>query len=426
MGNRCHCNIISFGHMNLYLLLIPLGAVLTVGIESIIFNSEKLGRRKGGEQQHPIIITINYALGLCLSFIPFIISKVRSKRINKSNISPVDKVMNKYNINNEISKKKKLLWILLSSVLDFIAKVVYYYNWIDSEAYLTFWATNLILMSLLSYFLLKTKLYKHHYISIGSIAVLGIVSNIVWGYFTPAMIKKNYLGYIMYFLAESISYILYVLYKFFMIKKYIKSYAILFFQGLVELILGIIFLFIATKYINSFENYEEYFQNLNGKEIAFFITLMIIHFLTYLTIFIIIDIFTPFHIFLLNIISKVIISFFNTDIWRQKAEFSVYLIFLIISIFMILIYIEIIQLNFWGLSFMTKKSIEERAKLDAINSILNINNDENDNNNDKDNESSFKNNEPDSNMITVSGYTFELRNINKENLIQLLPSDNDE
>ena len=153
---------------------------------------------------------------------------------------------------------------------------------------------------------------------------------------------------------------------------------------------------------------------------------MIIHFLTYLTIFIIIDIFTPFHIFLLNIISKVIISFFNTDIWRQKAEFSVYLIFLIISIFMILIYIEIIQLNFWGLSFMTKKSIEERAKLDAINSILNINNDENDNNNDKDNDSSIKNNEPDSNMITVSGYTFELRNINKENLIQLLPSDNDE
>ena len=314
----------------------------------------------------------------------------------------------------------------MSSVLDFIAKVVYYYNWIDSEAYLTFWATNLILMSLLSYFLLKTKLYKHHYISIGSIAVLGIVSNIVWGYFTPAMIKKNYLGYIMYFLAESISYILYVLYKFFMIKKYIKSYAILFFQGLVELILGIIFLFIATKYINSFENYEEYFQNLNGKEIAFFITLMIIHFLAYLTIFIIIDIFTPFHIFLLNIISKVIISFFNTDIWRQKAEFSVYLIFLIISIFMILIYIEIIQLNFWGLSFMTKKSIEERAKLDAINSILNINNDENDNNNDKDNDSSIKNNEPDSNKITVSGYTFELRNINKENLIQLLPSDNDE
>ena len=368
MSKRCSCNIISCGHINLYLLLIPLGAFLTVSIELVLNESEKFNRRGKGQQQHPVLIVINYALGLCLSFICFIIYKVCNKRTKKSNVLVVDIIM----IKSYITKKEKFLWILLVSVLDFIAKVVYCYNWNKSQDYLTFWATNIILMSLLSYCILKMKLYKHHYISIGTIAILGLTINFAGGYFSSDILKENYLGYIMYFLAESVFNILYVLYKFLMLKKFIKSYSILIFQGLIELILGIILLFLATKFFKSFENYKDYFQDLNGKEIAIFISLLIIHFLTYLTIFIIIDIFTPFHIFLLNMISKVILSFFDSKIWSFKAQVTVYLIFLIISIFMSLIFIEIIQLNFCGLSYMTKKSIEKRAKFDSIGTTLDI------------------------------------------------------
>ena len=46
---------------------------------------------------------------------------------------------------------------------------------------------------------------------------------------------------------------------------------------------------------------------------------------------------------------------------------------------MILIFIEIVELNFCGLSYMTKKNIEFRARLDCI---MNRNN--NDNNDDED------------------------------------------
>ena len=45
---------------------------------------------------------------------------------------------------------------------------------------------------------------------------------------------------------------------------------------------------------------------------------------------------------------------------------------------MILVFIEIIQLNFCGLSYMTKKNIEERARID---SMFNEDNDDEDSNN---------------------------------------------
>ena len=85
MSQKCKCNIISFGNINLYILLIPLGALFSTA-ENIISNlSEKLGKKTIETGQHPIIICIIYALGLCLSFILFIIYKKCNKRNKNSN-----------------------------------------------------------------------------------------------------------------------------------------------------------------------------------------------------------------------------------------------------------------------------------------------------------------------------------------------------
>ena len=146
------------------------------------------------------------------------------------------------------------------------------------------------------------KLFKHHYLSIIIITLFGIAHNFIEGHFITENFTQNYKGHIIYFFAESIFNVSYVLYKFFMIKKFIKSYAILFFQGLIELILGIIFLAITTKYFPEFDSLTTYLENLDSSDITIFISLIFINFVTYVTIFIIIDIFTPFHIFLLNIL----------------------------------------------------------------------------------------------------------------------------
>ncbi len=271
------------------------------------------------------------------------------------------------------------------------------------------------MQSLFSYWLLKIKLYRHHYLSIIFITIIGLTYNFCSGFFTLDKIKKNYKGYINYFVAESIYNILYVLYKFFMIKKFIKSYEILFYQGVYELVFGIITLAITTKYFKQFDNFYSYFDGLEGKEIGRFISLVFINFIKFFTIFINIEIFGPFHIFLLDILAGIIISFFDNDLSKFDVFISIaYFVLLIICIFMILVFIEIIQLNFCGLSTMTKKSIEERARLD---SLMNDDNNENEDIN-------LKDKDKDEKVITVDDYTFELKefqNNNKSN--KLIPSD---
>ena len=78
MSNKCKCNLISFGHINLYILLIPLGAFFRTANDLVTSKSIKLYQTKirEPEKQHPVIITINYVIGLCLSFILFIIYKI--------------------------------------------------------------------------------------------------------------------------------------------------------------------------------------------------------------------------------------------------------------------------------------------------------------------------------------------------------------
>ena len=271
------------------------------------------------------------------------------------------------------------------------------------------------MQSLFSYWLLKIKLYRHHYLSIIFITIIGLTYKFCSGFFTLDKIKKNYKGYINYFVAESIYNILYVLYKFFMIKKFIKSYEILFYQGVYELVFGIITLEITTKYFKQFDNFYSYIDGLEGKEIGRFISLVFINFIKFFTIFINIEIFRPFHIFLLDILAGIIISFFDNDLSKFDVSLSIaYFVLLIICIFMILVFIEIIQLNFCGLSTMTKKSIEERARLDSLM---------NDGNN-KNEDINLKDKNKDEKVITVDDYTFELKefqNNNKSN--KLIPSD---
>ena len=409
MSKKCRCNIISFGHTNIYLLLILLGASLKAVKEKVISLSDKLSKGKATEtyKQHPVIITINYSMGLCITFILFIIYKIYNKHKNKKILSS-EKMMNSQN--KKISLKEKFLWILLGAPFDFFANLIYSYNWIKEEDYLCYWPSNMLLMTLFSYLILKMKLFKHHYLSIIIITIFGIFHNFIAGHFNKKKFIENFRGYLIYFLAESIFNILYVLYKFFMIKKSIKSYGILSFQGLIELILGIIILAITTIHYPKLDDFNRFIEKIEPKEIAIFCSLILINFLTFLTIFIIIDIFTPFHIFLLNILSEIITGFIIGTYSSETYKAILYCIFIIICIFMVLVFIEIINLNFCGLSTMTKKNIEERAKHDTI--LL-------DKDGNVDNASNIK--DIGVQDINCGEYSFELKDFNNDESSQILP-----
>ena len=103
MDRKCRCKIISFDHINLYLLIIPLGALFKAAKDLVQINSDKLGETKI-KGQHPIIATINYALGLCLSFIFFIIYIIYNKKHETGNLLIFENVVNKLAPNKTIKK----------------------------------------------------------------------------------------------------------------------------------------------------------------------------------------------------------------------------------------------------------------------------------------------------------------------------------
>ena len=67
--------------------------------------------------------------------------------------------------------------------------------------------------------------------------------------------------------------------------------------------------------------------------------------------------FTPMHIIFLLMIGELFLSF-EAEKFDAKKISSLFII--VIELFMLLIFTEIIELHFWGLDYNTKKSINDR------------------------------------------------------------------
>ena len=195
------------------------------------------------------------------------------------------------------------------------------------------------------------------------------------------------------------------MHKYLIYTKYIQPYEILFIQGIIEFILGVITLIITTKF-DEIDNFFDFIQSLDRKEIGLIIAMIICQFFIYSIQIKIIDIFSPFHVFLLDILNDFIQFFIMIDKFDSNLRIIISTIVCIIVCFvMILIFIEIIELNFCGLSYMTKKNIELRARQDP-----NITN------------------KDDDRGISFDGYSLSLKKdkINKLNDVnELIPIDRD-
>ena len=185
----CNKKIISLGKTNKFLFLILVAGVLFI---SLIF-VENFSKSFTEQKKHPVIYTLTYSIGLSLSFILLIIYKIRNKRNNKNlnsllfnKTSKTDAITIKtvFTPSKQITKTQKLLWIFLISVINYFAYILLCVFWINLDNYLNTWGFNLIVMSVFSYFLLKIKLYRHHYLAIIFIIIFGFLYNTVTGRFT--------------------------------------------------------------------------------------------------------------------------------------------------------------------------------------------------------------------------------------------------
>ena len=352
---KCKCKIISLGTINKKFLLIIIHVIACL-ISMLIKKKTKFFSEKN---DHPIVYCIIYSLGLCFSFIFLVIYKLYNKKKEQANKTDIEQ---NYLISLLVPNQTKVISIIEKFL--FISLV-------------NSWPVIIISMTLFSYLFLKVKLYKHHYLSMVIIIIIGLFYNVLLDVFDKENMKNNYKFFITFLCSEILNSLVYFLYKYYMHIKYIISFEIIFYQGIIELIFGIITLIITTS-INKVDNFIAFCNELNAKEGLLIAALILTNFISSIFMITIINIFSPFHIFLSTALTD-FLSFFSV-IYTSKGlnnkgeKIEAYVIilailFFIIGLFMILIYIEIIQLDFCGLSNMTIKNIQLRAQLDCLENI---------------------------------------------------------
>lgn len=365
------CRVITCGKINKKIILIIVGGLvysLHLYIES---ESEIFG---GNTNEFPVIYTMMYSICLCLSFSLLLIFNVYSKKKKDKITSSL--IEDKGNIifekNDTIKKKiiswkEKLLWIFLVSIIDYIAYLFSSIYWLDNGNYVDTLQTNIIFMSIFAYLILKLKLHKHHYLCISVIIIRSIAYTIIFNVYKKDPSKKNdIVPYIVSFVTEIVFSLTYVMSKYFMLIKYIHPFEIMFFEGIFELFFSIMTLIISSS-IGKLDNISHFLEKFKYMEVFILISWIIVNFIYHAILFKVIDIFSPFYIHISILLSEFLSFFFKLD-GLSIGQLIFYIISFIVCPFMILVFLEIIELNFCGLSEMTAKNIELRALLDsAIN-----------------------------------------------------------
>ena len=247
----------------------------------------------------------------------------------------------------------------------------------------------------------KNKLYRHHYLSIVSIILLGLVIDLITGYIQKEIVDDTLLLFLKFL--KQIFFALYnVIAKYVMEKKYVSVYEFSFYVGLFNLIVFLIFA-IFDYYFLKWIKFMEYFDNFDITQL--FIILGIVF--TQLGINIT-SLFTaknnsPCHVFIIFVFGQIAYYvYFSGDFKLIIILITIFI--LVIILFLSLIFNEIIEINFCKLSYNTKRNIMKRAEDDIIfksdNNSLNESNSKNESrsSNDSDNKGE-EINEKDENLI---------------------------
>ena len=359
------CKVISFGKINKkFFILMIIGTIIYALLDHL-----KTILKFSDENKHPIIFTISFSLAKCLfSIILFFFLKFKKNSAANINFTILEKKGRKL----EVSKRQKFLWILLVSYINFTSNILYSIFCLDVNYLndINTWLVDILSLALFSRFILKKKLYRHHFLSI-IIFIPFIALD-----FTFDMMSYN--GAFIRSLVNNLTHIIinltYVLYKYFMLVKCINYYEILTYEGIIELFLGIVTIIITT-YIGYIDNFLDFIYDIDKIQIIYLIIFIFLQFFYYLIIVKIIDIFTAFHTFLFSLFSELLFSFLNLILYNtisfsllnksiKKPLYAYILNVILISTcnFAIMVYLEWIELNFCNLSGKIKKNLEIRAQ----------------------------------------------------------------
>ena len=278
------------------------------------------------------------------------------------------KISNKHDANIRISKKRKCLHYFILCLL-FILNIcfgnlssIFTNKRIESNLFpnsdLNFIFTEIIFLCCISAFLLKYKYYKHHIISLVIFMIINIICFFLQNH--NLNIKINFFIYFVIFLLHITFDAAYNCYQKYMMEKFYYSYwNVAFVPGIIQLICGINGLIIQLV-LSSKEIYS-YF-NENKLEIVFRIILPFIFHVIMCPLFILIlYYFKPDFILIIFQLASIIKGIMNSlNSWKLYVCVALN----ILQILVLMIYLEILELNFCGLNENTQRNIDLRGQDD--------------------------------------------------------------
>ena len=275
--------------------------------------------------------------------------------------------------NNSKKFRRNILILFGLSALDLIAFFInyFYYNEPGIKIYLNTIGIlfEIISFGLLSYFILKQRFYKHHYISFGIIFILLMALFIIY------VIKTEFYWYIiLYYLFYTLFYSLYCVFgKKYLVEYFKTPYYMLFMIGLINsiglLLYDIIAYFINDEYSGIIKGFRDNIVNVQ----SFFCLLLelVVKFIYTSGIWISIYDLTPCH-FIISDFTAEMISFYIKIINKTHIDnyfftttnIIMFSIIFVINLICSLIFNEVLIVKFFGLHYYTDKYIKKREHIE--------------------------------------------------------------
>ena len=370
--------LIEFSELNIKLLVILIFPVFN----TIELYSKKLYLT----DDNLLFMPFRHYISYIFSFIILLIAYQKNKSLSPE-LDEEDEENNKYlSMNNKLAneipriiekrdKTRKIKSLKFLIALSIINLWCYLYIFIFSDIKYEFAKQSIGVFfdigfyTLLSFLILKQKLYKHHFFSLIVIAVLLLALFIISIFY---MDKNKIFQSCIYYCFYSFSFSLFdVLGKKYFNESYNTPYFMLTVVGSINAIVLLIYDILAYYFNRNISGVIIGFQKNIKNALNFFgfILDLILGLFWNMGIWLTIYYFTPCHFFICEYISEYIIYLMNANDSNEKFystnNIVIYSIVYFINIFCCLVFNEVIILNFCNLDYNTKKRIKERMRIDG-------------------------------------------------------------
>ena len=352
--------IIIIGDLSKKTLLPFLSALANIALNMIIYYFP-------GDRQNIVLDLYSSSFGmLSVTFIPYIFKFADIDKCNDQfrkkkkciNYTLLVLAYAFYSITQEIPSRMKASLSESQNIINYLAQGPFLYIGVE-----------MILLTIVSIFLLKYKYYNHLFISMAAFIIFGTISDIILNYY-PHMAKYGLLINTFEFLRIFADVIYYYYQKYMMEILFYPYWKISFCIGIcVSFTATLLLIYVLTdpdkadSKIPTIADFYLYFTEVHpgliiGKQLIIIVLYLISFSLTMLNIYY----FNPNYILISYHIAKVVNNII--DLIKGEPDKLYSLNFFVLQFLSLMIYLEIIELNFCKMNENTKRNINLRGLLD--------------------------------------------------------------